>query len=353
MIRCTKILKAGNALLCTVLCSFVMNSIAWSTEKSGTTNVPFEVELIDLEYPGAVQTSPVAINNSGTIAGYFVPPMSGPRSFLWREGMGFSEIAQPSPFDTSEAADINDLGIVVGVFTIEGPNPQPTPYAWWGGTTLNLGSTLYPMVSVIGINNRGDIAGIQRAIHPDPRAGFWSRGRFFDIGTFGGLISYAHDINNLSEVVGVAQDSSGKQHPFLWRNGQKYDLGFLPGTDGCVAMGVNDHSVVVGYCTAGSEIVGFRSEHGIMRPLPRACGSQSWPKKINNEGIIVGVCSDPGYNYRSAVWMPDGNGFDLNTLLPPDSGWNLEDLININDRNEAIGRGTYNGIGRAFLVRSR
>ena len=46
------------------------------------------------------------------------------------------------------------------------------------------------------------------------------------------------------------------------------------------------------------------------------------------------------------------NGFfiELQSLLEADSGWVLTDAIDINDNEQIIGYGTYNGISSRFIM---
>jgi hypothetical protein len=41
---------------------------------------------------------------------------------------------------------------------------------------------------------------------------------------------------------------------------------------------------------------------------------------------------------------------DLNSLLPDNSGWQLEDATAINNNGVIVGDGTYNGQERAFIL---
>ena len=56
-----------------------------------------------------------------------------------------------------------------------------------------------------------------------------------DLGTLGGLESFAYRINDSGQVVGVADTSSGVEHAFLYSNGTMNDLGMLPGGSRSIA----------------------------------------------------------------------------------------------------------------------
>jgi uncharacterized membrane protein len=65
---------------------------------------------------------------------------------------------------------------------------------------------------------------------------------------------------------------------------------------------------------------------------------------MNSAGILVGRSGG-----RAAVWQ-DGQIYDLNNLIPSDSGWALTSATAINDLGEIVGYGTYQGIGVPFVL---
>ena len=71
---------------------------------------------------------------------------------------------------------------------------------------------------------------------------------------------------------------------------------------------------------------------------------------INNGGQIVGF-SIPGPlgSGRAFLWQ-NGVMTDLNTLIPKDSGWYLQQAQSINDAGQIAGYGTNNGAVHAFLA---
>lgn len=42
--------------------------------------------------------------------------------------------------------------------------------------------------------------------------------------------------------------------------------------------------------------------------------------------------------------------FDLNALIDPNSGWNLESARDINSAGQIVGTGTFNGMTRGFIL---
>jgi probable HAF family extracellular repeat protein len=65
---------------------------------------------------------------------------------------------------------------------------------------------------------------------------------------------------------------------------------------------------------------------------------------MNNLGQVVGSCSA-----KAALWE-NGQVYDLNTLIPPGSGWILSRGIHINDQGLIVGEGQYHGKTASFLL---
>jgi hypothetical protein len=49
-----------------------------------------------------------------------------------------------------------------------------------------------------------------------------------------------------------------------------------------------------------------------------------------------------GSKFDSAFVYVDGHSYDLNRLIPPNSGWWIADAVGVNDRGEIVGDGYYN-----------
>jgi probable HAF family extracellular repeat protein len=78
-------------------------------------------------------------------------------------------------------------------------------------------------------------------------------------------------------------------------------------------------------------------------------GDYTYPAALNNLGQIVGESAIPDGSPHAFLWQ-NGTMVDLNTLLPPDSGWILTSGQFINDAGRIVGYGTYNGVEQWFAL---
>ena len=254
------------------------------------------------------------INNRGQIIAASYNSTRYPHSFLWKERRRYLET--PPGFRFSRAVGINDGGQIVGV-------------AQTGGY------------------DRGAL---------EARAVLWTAaGKTRDLGTLGGRYSHAYAVNDRGQVVGkadVSADEAPRTHAFLWEQGAMRDLGVLPGGRNSLAHAVNDRGQVVGVSDSADAPRAFVWEAGVMRDLgalPGGAASQAYA--INNAGQIVGSAeADAVSGSTRAVLWADGTVLDLNTCLPPDSGWVLTEARGINDRGQIVGQGIKDGRQRAFLL---
>jgi probable HAF family extracellular repeat protein len=85
-----------------------------------------------------------------------------------------------------------------------------------------------------------------------------------------------------------------------------------------------------------------------MTDLGHLGGGRSTALAINNTGIAVGTSTIDNGTSRVFRWTQAEGMVDLNTLLPPNSGWVLDVVHDVNDRGQIAGEGLHNGQRRAF-----
>jgi probable HAF family extracellular repeat protein len=179
-----------------------------------------------------------------------------------------------------------------------------------GGTFAVVGSLQSPGAGS-SLNNRGQVIGTSNLLGDSIHHPFlWDRGSLTDLGTFGGDNGEAWWINDSGQIVGRA-DLPGSQvhHAFLWKNGKMIDLGASPNWPCSTAIDINSRGQVI---------------------------------------IDTGVC---GVGGGPGLLWDDGKLYDLNTLIPPNSGLTIGDVNFINDRGEIAATGVLpNGDHHAILL---
>ena len=114
-------------------------------------------------------------------------------------------------------------------------------------------------------------------------------------------------MNDFGDVVGSSASPEGFLHAFVWTGGTMQDLGTLG-------------------------------------------GSSSSAYGINSSGDIVGCSYIPEAQNSHAFLWKGGGLLDLNSLIPKDSGWELNEAYAINENGQIVGDGTYRGQTRAFRL---
>jgi probable HAF family extracellular repeat protein len=322
--------------------SYAVEAILWG--KDG--------DLTDLGTLGGNDSIANAVNNRGQVAGEALNPISDPytsnytnffitgatqvHAFRWTKSQGMQDLGTLPGGNDSAAALINERGQIAGwSFTNTTPNPVQ------------------------------DVCSSYSQNLPTVDPFLWDDGKMIDLGTLGGTCGHANSLNNRGQVAG-ASDLAGDQvcHPFLWdKKGGMKDLGTLGGDSG-IANFVNDAGEVVGQanlpdgvgCDAFTPGHGFLWKNGVMTDL-RAPGSDpcSNAQAINSKHQIVGFgwdCQDnliPGYH---ASLSEDGEPMlDLNTLIPPNPGLQLNWATYVNEAGEIAAIGTLsNGDIHAFVL---
>ncbi len=283
---------------------------------------------------------------------------------------------------------------------------------WHQGSVQDLGSLGPDESEPTGVNSQGQVIGIYSSAKGDWRGFLSTHGKMQDIGTLGGQGCTPRAINASGQIVGsadIARKTFNENGPgnvitraFSWQSGQITDLtaqaGDIGGEEASNAESVNDAGVIVGnvdtngtlwdhghvehpnmdyinavnaaghYAGNGPEGMVFAA-NGKSTKIDIAEGysdglSVEWAsdvKALNTADQVVGKMfwtpgraqAEGGEAWRKSVgfvWQ-DGKAFDLNSLIPANSGWELEDAQSINDAGWIVGAGKYYGKEHVFLLK--
>jgi probable HAF family extracellular repeat protein len=265
--------------------------------------------------------------------------------WIWENGQ-LTEVT-----GSSWAYQINTSGQVVGRYLSE--NWTDNAYLWENGQRTDLGYFGGISSSASDINDSGQIVGKFNITQDKFNPFLWQEGVMTDLGTLG-FNGGAMSINNKGQVVGYSGLVFGITHAFLWENGTMTDLKTLDGHNDSIAYDINDLGQAIGYSadknTQQSKPVIW--SNGKLTELKTLGGNVNYGVAINNKGQAVGFgnTSVNGSLSHGLIWE-DGEMADLNSLIPADSGWFLQQISGINDRGQIVGQGinSKTGANHAFL----
>lgn len=292
------------------------------------------------------------INNRGQVVG-ITWTGSSQNGFLYENGV--ISVVTVEGRVTSQVAAINNNGVMTGMV-----GEGRWPYRSFGfvkgdgfETTfepLGAGTAITPY----DINDAGDVVGNSPTDGYAAPRGFYrngTTGEIINLGTLndalGNAASSAAGINSSGQITGssIIANFPFYRPAYLYENGTMTEIGMVAGHDNANAHAINDAGVVVG--ESGTSVA-FKYENGQMISLG-AINGRTAALDINNDGVIVGVSGSTSPNPIAFVYR-DGEMLDLNTLIPQDSGWVLQNANGINDLGQIVGWGLYNGEERAFLL---
>ena len=114
------------------------------------------------------------------------------------------------------------------------------------------------------------------------------------------------------------------------------DLGTFGGGSS-QAFGINDRGQIVGeFLTADDNQDAFLYSRGLVQDLGSLLGGSTFALGINNRGEVVGHSTDPFNISTRAFLYSDGQMHNLNSLIPPDSGWTLVVATGIDDAGQIV-----------------
>lgn len=347
-----------------------------------------QYEIVDLGVPGVGDSEAFALNQRSDVVGIHDTALVGNQHpFLWSEhaqyglAAGFHDLGVLGG-TFGDAQGINELGQVTGGSYTASSAFSQQAYLWLpapahglpagmnalgslGGTQVaSRGEGINALAQITGTSFSGN-PGDQTAFLYLPKADYGMGPGLHALGELGGGSSFGVDINSHGECVGRSTVGGGATHAFLWLPSAKYGLpaGINDLTPGASVFGeasaLNDQGEVVGTLLTAS----FQSRALLWLPSPSyglPAGANTLPAfaphpdvtalDIDAHGRIVGYASTSTGAQLAVIWQ-NGAWTDLNSLVAAGSGWTLDVANALNDAGDVVGRGTFNGASRAFLLR--
>lgn len=310
-------------------------------------------DVVNLGTLGGTDSYANGINDSGQVVGdSFTANDAAVHAFLY-SGTSMQDLGNLG--GDSHALAINSLGRIAGYSATIAPNGNEHA-TYYDGSLHDLG-TLGGQSHALGINNVGTIVGDVDIPGATPaqtqtHAAIFAGGMIQDLGTLGGPYSGANAINNAGHIVGHASVTPIAQHAFLYTAGDgMQDLGTLPGDGTSNALGINAFDQIVGYSQSADVLPtrGFIYNNGVMQDVG-TLGGDTYANAINDLGQVVGSSMLPD-GITNDAFLYDSTGLhDLNSMIDPNSGWQLETGNGINNLGQIVGTGYFGGTEHAFLL---
>ncbi len=327
--------------------------------------------IVELPTLGGSENFAYAINDSGDVVG--LSRRRGDLSsdaFLFRSGV----MTSLAPLEGSNPQDINTGGQVASGVQRNGVYLPAIYDSRTGRITMlgSLGGVAFGWFNgvALSLNDRGQAVGYSYLDSVNRHAFLYSDGVMTDLGSFGGY-SAALAINNAGEIAGFASDTvNGHARAFVYREGMMTEINPFGGPNNeSYAEGINNRGQVVGegLVASGDAFNGFIYSDGAITNIGTLPGGRnSCAFAINDRGKVVGIadepykdlCLDPDTGMyvpcikyaQRAILYEDGVMTALNSLIAPDSGWDLSWAVDINDRGQITGYGIKDGQFRAYLM---
>jgi probable HAF family extracellular repeat protein len=290
-----------------------------------------------------LQSYPFAINGLGVVAGVYYWHDASQHGFFYDGAMH-----DVTTFGaTTEVMGVTNCGLIIG--NINQGYSQSKYFADFTDYRKQI-SLLADYETAHAVNGAGDIVGTNGL------GGFLYRnGNYTRIPVGSGYYAYPIAINNNDAVTGYRTLgtflSDVDMRAFIYHSGQLVVLGLLgsntsqtlPGSWG---VALNDHEQIVGESSSNAgPYHGFFYSGGIMQDINAWISTPGHPYNgpssaygINNSAQIVGRIGS-----AVAYLFSGGHAYDLNTLIPANSGWTLQTATGINDAGQITGQGTYMG----------
>ncbi|MEP0834207.1 hypothetical protein NDI48_23870 [Microcoleus sp. AS-A8] len=295
---------------------------------------------------------PSDINDKGQIVG---------SQYLWESGT-LTELGFLPGANATYAKGINNLGQIVGSSGLLGNSSSNRAFVWQDGIMSSLGTPPASLctgcyyTTANDINDQGQIVGdlVNSSAYPYQLGFVWSNGSLTDaISSY--LINSADAINNAGQVIGTG--SWRLSIAFVWNNGILTALDSpqaITAVNYAHAKDINSAGQVVGSLSVPfffpiGRIDSLLWDGNTGTILDNFDGNVFSANSINDSTLVVGSQRISTTTSQAVLWE-DGELLDLNTLIPPDSGWELVSASTINNKNQIVGTGKINGESRGFLL---
>lgn len=234
-----------------------------------------------LNPPGSIYTAPSGLNNLGVTVGAFELAGQNLEGFIYQPTTNeYTAIQYPGAVSTT-ALGVNDAGTVAGTFA----NQDGVNHGFFleNGAYRQYDVPGFSGTSIIGINKAGDFAGTVGS--NGFYQGYLSVGGVVTTFTVNGGATNAYGINSSNVSVGFFVNSAGTEfHGFMRDGSGQITQIDYPGSLSSACTGINDAGVITGFYEDRNNVDhGFVLVKGKFQKL-----AAPYVADINNHNVIVG-----------------------------------------------------------------
>jgi|SRR5215831_1359549 len=334
-----------------------LSLLSWGQSDPAACNTtpPASYTIIDLGTLGGTVSYAAGINSVGDVAGqsYLAGDSTHEHAFLWKANGGMIDLGTLSGGSYSQGIALNSSDEVVGIADT-GVGFTQHAFLWTSsGGMQDLGSlgasTDYSYA--FGIDDRSRVVGGSYANATDEYSTIWINGQVRSLSP-----TSAGEARAISTQRGYVAGLGAKGDAFVWtKAGGFTDLGRLSGGTISFAYGVNNSGQAVGYSDFGDPLhtttAFFWSKAVGIESMGTLGWNPSTAEAINDQCLAVGysIIADQT-NEHAFIWSQATGMLDLNSKIPPNSGWVLTLATGINASGQIVGQGTINRQSHAFLL---
>lgn len=244
-------------------------------------------KLTPFDVPKAATTTPLGVNDRGEIVGTYTDASGTTHGFLRTAAGGYKTIDPTGSLATGLDA-ISPTGVAVGVSVQSGGTTVVFTYKNGVYKTIINGGSAIP----VGINAHGSVAGYYEPPHQYETSFLYADGTATTIPIGNVTFAQSFAINKHSVVVGQVATTQHEQFGFRYKNGKAKVFGPPNYTDSFFT-GINDLDVIVGAAFNSSGAAsGFVYDSGDFSFLNIAGMTGVGGIGINNAGVVIGDYSE-------------------------------------------------------------
>ncbi len=244
---------------------------------------------------------------------------------------------------------LNNLGDAAGSVWSSDVNAAQ-PAVWRNGQLTMLSTLDMPNGNALAMNDQGVVVGsISDQAHPAQiQPVMWNGNQGTVLGDFPGAQAWAAGINSQGQVL-IVSASSTETQTWVWQSGALTPI-TSPGAGVLGGSGINNLGHVAGTGEQNNQAIAFFWDGQTTTVLPNLAGDvEGYVRAINDSDQIVGSGLDSAYDTHAILWQ-NGQAFNLNDLIPAESGAYLLDATAIADNGTIVANGYFNGAPASFLL---